>query len=151
MRARPPIGICRDPAVYAYTQNLACLACTAAPSFVCPRAHRDAEDERTALKARGGDVSTSVEEVDPTNQAHVYKTLWNQKVAGFTLHTFSEDYSTLTTDYVSYTGETIHSFSVTKGVPPSPTPTPGPNELDELAVVTDAAGKVEVTAWKPGQ
>ena len=25
------------------------------------------------------------------------------------------------------------------------------HELDELAVVTDLAGKVEVTAWKPGQ
>ena len=114
MRARPPqaSAVTRP---YMYIPKTSCLACTAAPSFVCPRAHRDAEDERTALKARGGDVSPSVEEADPTNQAHVYKTLWNQKVAGFTLHTFSDDYASLQTDYLDYTGSTVHTFSVQKG------------------------------------
>jgi len=45
----------------------------------------------------------------------VYKTLWNQKVAGFTLHTFSDDYASLQTDYLDYTGSTVHTFSVQKG------------------------------------
>jgi hypothetical protein len=38
------------------------------------------------------------------------------KVAGYTLHTFSDDLSELTTDYINAnTGEVIHSFTVTKG------------------------------------
>ena len=32
---------------------------------------------------------------------HSSDTVWNRKVAGFTLHTFSEDFSTLKTDYIS--------------------------------------------------
>ena len=56
--------------------------------------------------------------------ASTVSTVWNQKVAGFTLHTFSEDYTSLTTEYVSYQGVTVHSFTVAKGAPPSPTPTP---------------------------
>lgn len=45
---------------------------------------------------------------------HSYKTVWNSKVAGFTLHTFSADLKELTTDFYDYTGAVIHSFTVTK-------------------------------------
>ena len=45
---------------------------------------------------------------------HSYKTVWNSKVAGFTLHTFSADLKELTTDFYSYTGAVVHSFTVTK-------------------------------------
>ena len=45
---------------------------------------------------------------------HEYRTLWNRKVAGFTLHTFSEDYRELHTEFLDYEGNTLHTFSVTK-------------------------------------
>ena len=51
--------------------------------------------------------------------------MWNQKVPGFTTHTFSDDYTSLRTEYVSYKGEVLHSFSVKRGVRPKP-PRPGP-------------------------
>merc|ERR1712050_736536 len=57
---------------------------------------------------------------------HSYRQVWGSKTAGFTLHTFSNDFKTLTTNFVSYTGETLHSFSVQRGSPPGPAPTPTP-------------------------
>merc|ERR1711990_1160246 len=72
---------------------------------------------------------------DPTNVSaggflgsfdHTYSQVWNQKTGGFTLHTFSEDFETLTTDFISYEGKTLHSFSVKKGSRPSPSPVPTP-------------------------
>ena len=45
---------------------------------------------------------------------HRYESIWNSKVAGFTLHTFSEDLKSLTTDFYDYTGSVVHSFTVTK-------------------------------------
>ena len=71
-----------------------------------------ADDARTALKVRGGNLTATVEEGAAIG--HQYRTLWNQKVAGFTLHTFSDDYSSLTTEYIDYQGSTIHSFTVKK-------------------------------------
>ncbi|CAE7904317.1 DIP13, partial [Symbiodinium necroappetens] len=41
--------------------------------------------------------------------------VWEEKVAGFTLHTFSSDFKDLKTDYISYTGDILHSFNVTRG------------------------------------
>jgi predicted MPP superfamily phosphohydrolase len=55
---------------------------------------------------------------------HKYSTVWNQKVPGFTSHTFSADYKTLTTSFVTFTGDVPHNFTVTKGVAPVPAPTP---------------------------
>eukprot|EP00462_Mataza_sp_D1_P010186 CAMPEP_0175164568 /NCGR_PEP_ID=MMETSP0087-20121206/26496_1 /TAXON_ID=136419 /ORGANISM="Unknown Unknown, Strain D1" /LENGTH=440 /DNA_ID=CAMNT_0016453635 /DNA_START=44 /DNA_END=1367 /DNA_ORIENTATION=+ len=57
---------------------------------------------------------------------HAYKRIFNQKVAGFTTHTFSADYSTLTTNFVTSSGATIHSFTVAKGGKPTPSPAPAP-------------------------
>jgi hypothetical protein len=58
---------------------------------------------------------------------HTYETVWNSKTAGFTRHQFNEDASTLTTEFVSYEGNVIHSFTVKKrGHGPSPSPTPVP-------------------------
>lgn len=68
----------------------------------------DQDHEHTRAKVEGQDLNT-------TASQHSYQTVWNQKVAGFTLHTFSDDLSTLTTDFVTYTGDTVHSFTVTKG------------------------------------
>uniref|UniRef100_A0A7S2XDA4 Calcineurin-like phosphoesterase domain-containing protein n=1 Tax=Lotharella oceanica TaxID=641309 RepID=A0A7S2XDA4_9EUKA len=61
-----------------------------------------------------------------TNYGHSYKTIWNQKVAGFTAHSFNDDYTQLTTDYIDYSGNVVHSFTVTKGSSPSPSPSPSP-------------------------
>lgn len=46
--------------------------------------------------------------------AHTYQTIFNSKTAGFTQHTFSSDFSTLRTDFVSYQGAVLHSFTVNK-------------------------------------
>lgn len=61
-----------------------------------------------------------------SNSGHTYQNVWTQKVAGFTLHTFSEDFKELKTEFISYTGEVLRTFSVTKGATPSPTPAPSP-------------------------
>ena len=45
---------------------------------------------------------------------HTYQTVFNLKVAGFTSHTFNSDFTELTTNFVSYDGENIHSFTVYK-------------------------------------
>jgi predicted MPP superfamily phosphohydrolase len=69
---------------------------------------QDQHHEVVSLKLAGGNI-------DNTTSGHSYKTIWNQKVAGFTLHTFSDDYKSLKTEYISYKGETVHHFTVTKG------------------------------------
>lgn len=63
--------------------------------------------DRTAARAEGLDTGSSF--------SHSYHTVWNQKVAGFTTHTFSGDYSQLTTSYVTASGTTPNSFTVSKG------------------------------------
>lgn len=76
----------------------------------------------THLKVEG-QVGTSI--VNPFN--HTYKTIFNKKVAGFTAHTFSDDYKTLTSDFIDNAGVVLHSFTVTRGQapsPPPPSPTP---------------------------
>lgn len=45
---------------------------------------------------------------------HSYQTQFNTKTAGFTLHTFSDDLRSLTTDFYDYTGKALHSFTVDK-------------------------------------
>lgn len=76
---------------------------------------------RTGLKV----LHTAGDTLEPY-LGHNYATVFNQKVAGFTVHTFSSDFKTLTTDYIAYTGETIHTFTTTKGGSPSPSPSPSP-------------------------
>lgn len=45
---------------------------------------------------------------------HSYETVYNNVVAGFTSHTFSSDLTTLTTNFVTYTGEIVHTFTTDK-------------------------------------
>ena len=45
---------------------------------------------------------------------HSYQTVWNKKVAGFTLSTFSADFTQLTTQFISYNGQVLKSFTVSK-------------------------------------
>merc|ERR1712032_1616159 len=37
----------------------------------------------------------------PPYMGHQWKKIWNSKVAGFTTHTFNEDFTALTTDFVT--------------------------------------------------
>ncbi|RYH23706.1 hypothetical protein EON65_17560 [archaeon] len=78
----------------------------------------------TSLKVSGKDVGKEVYERHRNSlnasldlkaaYTHTYQTVFNQKVAGFTSHTFSDDFSTLTTNFVAYTGDIIHTFTVNK-------------------------------------
>ena len=43
-----------------------------------------------------------------------YQTLFSSKTAGFNLNTFSDDFTSLYVQYISYTGEILHSFHVYK-------------------------------------
>jgi len=65
--------------------------------------------------------------VEDNVHGHSYQAIWNQKIPGFTLHTFLNDFKQLRTDFITYKGNIPHSFVVTKGIAPSPPPTPGPN------------------------
>eukprot|EP00467_Chlorarachnion_reptans_P008534 CAMPEP_0114527278 /NCGR_PEP_ID=MMETSP0109-20121206/23522_1 /TAXON_ID=29199 /ORGANISM="Chlorarachnion reptans, Strain CCCM449" /LENGTH=455 /DNA_ID=CAMNT_0001709215 /DNA_START=20 /DNA_END=1388 /DNA_ORIENTATION=- len=77
---------------------------------------------------------------------HSYKTVWNQKVAGFTFHSFNSDYTELTTDFITYAGEVVHSFTVTKGSSPSPSPAQPPPQLDAVATTAMLRAKKEMSA-----
>jgi predicted MPP superfamily phosphohydrolase len=70
----------------------------------------------TSKKAQGVKSIDSSSSYRPNSEYnyHTYETVWNMKVAGFTSHSFNLDYTQLTTNFVSYTGEVIHSFTVKK-------------------------------------
>lgn len=58
---------------------------------------------------------------------HQYEQIFNMKATGFTTHTFSEDYQSLTTNFMTVDGQVQHSFKVVRGKTPSPPPAPSPN------------------------
>jgi hypothetical protein len=71
--------------------------------------------------------------VTVTGVGHSYKSVWENKIAGFTTHTFSSDFATLTTTFVDNNGNKIHTVTTTRGAPappapgpPAPGPTPRP-------------------------
>eukprot|EP01062_Namystynia_karyoxenos_P031297 TRINITY_DN23226_c1_g1_i1.p1 TRINITY_DN23226_c1_g1~~TRINITY_DN23226_c1_g1_i1.p1 ORF type:complete len:431 (+),score=174.57 TRINITY_DN23226_c1_g1_i1:85-1293(+) len=76
----------------------------------------DQEDDHAVVKLAGGNLTAA--------SGHSYKTVWNQKTAGFTRHTFDSAFATLTNEFVSYEGKVLYSFSVKKGAGPAPGPTP---------------------------
>jgi len=100
--------------------------------------------DRTMRKATGGDLdgngNLSLAELAGMNEmasvpygksersiGHTYKQVYNNKVSGFTMHTFSDDFKTLKTDFIGVDGASMYSFSTVKGAPPSPpAPTPAP-------------------------
>jgi tartrate-resistant acid phosphatase type 5 len=45
---------------------------------------------------------------------HSYQTVWSLTIAGFTLHSFNSDFTELTTRFIDYEGNTVHSFVVNK-------------------------------------
>ena len=86
----------------------------------------DTEDQKhpiTKAKLEGREVTTEMRKahrraVNASDSAtytdHTYQKIWNQAVAGFTLHTFNADFTQLTTDFVSYTGAVVHTFTSDK-------------------------------------
>ena len=57
---------------------------------------------------------------------HSYRSLWENKIAGFTTHTFSSDLSELTTTFVDNNGNDLHTVTTKRGGGPTPSPGPGP-------------------------
>jgi len=50
----------------------------------------------------------------PYGLGHTYKPVFTAVKTGFTVHTFSPDFKTLTTDFLDTAGGTLHSFSIQK-------------------------------------
>jgi len=63
------------------------------------------------------------------NSTHKADEVFYKAASGFTVHSFSEDFSSLTTKIIDTTGSVIHSFVTAKnGAAPAPTPpSPGPS------------------------
>lgn len=65
----------------------------------------------TVAKLNGEDINN----LGATASAdHSYQTIFSSKTAGFNLNTFSADFSSLQVQYISYTGQVIHTFNVYK-------------------------------------
>jgi len=71
----------------------------------------DQQQPITKAKLMGRNITSSVL---TSGGQHTYETVYNNAVAGFTSHTFSSDYSKLFTQYITYTGEVVHSFTVNR-------------------------------------
>jgi hypothetical protein len=76
----------------------------------------DQEHHITAAKHRAGNVSSAAAFKDGRmiRASHTYQTLYYDKIAGFTQHIFNNDYTSLTTNFISYTGNIIHTFTTDK-------------------------------------
>ena len=71
----------------------------------------------------GAMVKTADQDVEEDHlSSSMVQTVWEQKVAGFTLHTFSTDFQELNTQFLDYQGKVLHQFSVKRGKAPSPPP-----------------------------
>lgn len=84
----------------------------------------DTEDQEhpvTKLKKEGKHIPPLFRETyqkensTATALGHSYETVWKETIAGFTLHTFNSDYTSLTTDFIDYQGNILNSFVVNKG------------------------------------
>ena len=66
--------------------------------------HRPPDDDHKPSDDNGGSDDGG------SSSSHSYQSVWNEKVA-LTPYTFSDDLSTLTTDFIDYSGEVLHSTS----------------------------------------
>ena len=81
--------------------------------------------DRTYRKANSVELEL-LADASAAPSGHSYKQVFNAKVSGFTLHTFSDDYTQLSTVFLDTHGKTLHSFTVNKGGSPAPAPPPPP-------------------------
>lgn len=49
------------------------------------------------------------------SNSYTVNQVWNQKIAGFTTHQFSDDLKSLTTTFVDYNGNNLYDFTIQKG------------------------------------
>eukprot|EP00928_Gymnodinium_smaydae_P080058 TRINITY_DN63861_c0_g1_i1.p1 TRINITY_DN63861_c0_g1~~TRINITY_DN63861_c0_g1_i1.p1 ORF type:complete len:450 (-),score=112.05 TRINITY_DN63861_c0_g1_i1:193-1542(-) len=63
----------------------------------------------------------------PYTNGHSRDDVFRQKVSGFTVHTFSEDFATLTTKFLTGDGSEVHSFVTAKNGPSPPAPPAPPS------------------------
>ena len=75
--------------------------------------------DRTYRKANSVELEL-LADASAAPSGHSYKQVFNAKVSGFTLHTFSDDYTQLSTVFLDTHGKTLHSFTVNKGGSPAP-------------------------------
>lgn len=72
----------------------------------------------TAAKVRGENIPA--DDVKRSSKSsnkgvgHSYQTVFTEKVAGFTQHIFNDDFTIMTTNIISYTGDIIHTFNSNK-------------------------------------
>jgi hypothetical protein len=71
----------------------------------------DQTHPKTVAKLNGEDINVLGESAAGS---HSYQTVFSSKTAGFNLNTFSEDFSSLQVQYISYTGQVLHTFNVYK-------------------------------------
>lgn len=69
----------------------------------------------TAMKLLGEDIPAHTKlDSGRVTGSYSYETVFSSKTAGFTFHQFSSDLSSLSTQFISYTGSVLQSFSVNK-------------------------------------
>jgi len=71
----------------------------------------DQTHPKTVAKLNGEDINVLGESAAGT---HSYQTVFSSITAGFNLNTFSKDFSSLQVQYISYTGQVLHTFNVYK-------------------------------------
>jgi len=69
---------------------------------------------RYGASSSSSSASSSTYSSSSSSSKHVYSTVWNKKVAGFALSTFSSDFKTLKTQFISSSGTVLHTFTVTR-------------------------------------
>lgn len=95
----------------------------------------DQTHEMSLLKLSGESYSTQKVSARSNANNHVFTSVCKQTVAGFTTHTFNSDFTTLTTQFVGYTGTILNeivtnrdgSFTTTVpcgGISPAPSRSP---------------------------
>jgi acid phosphatase len=60
------------------------------------------------------------------SSGHKHQVVYFKKTAGFTLHSFANNFSVLKTDFIDYQGNVIYTNTVEHGAGPGPAPSPSP-------------------------
>lgn len=81
--------------------------------------------DRTYNKVHNTQVE-AMADASLSSSGHSYEATFSVKKSGFTLHTFSDDFNTLTTEFLDTSGTVLHSFVVSKRQPSPPGPSPSP-------------------------
>ena len=61
--------------------------------------------------ADGGEMQATKRQLQAGKKRHDYTTVWNEKIAGFTTHEFSTDFTSMVTRFIAYNGEELYKFT----------------------------------------